>query len=98
LVAIVKYVVDPGTAQEHTYVFTNVGDLGVIPEIDGGTVVNPVTMGTLAPLSVGLHVVESYFSMSAMHCDGLGHVVEQNCLPAGDTLYDHITFEVATGH
>jgi len=94
----VKYVVDPGTAQEQTYVFTNVGDVGAIAEIDGLAVVNAVTMGTLAPLSVGGHVVESYFSMSAMHCDGLGRVVEQNCLRAGDTLYEQITFEVTAGH
>lgn len=94
----VKYVVDPGTAQEQTYIFTNVGDLGVIPEIDGGAVVNPVTMGTLEPLSVGWHVVKSYFSMSAMHCDGFGRVIGQNCLPAGDTLYDDFAFEVTAGH
>ena len=95
----VKYVVDPGTAQEQTYVFTNVGDLGTIPEIpDGGSVAQGLTMGVLGPLSIGVHVVDSYWSMSAMHCDGLGRVIEQNCLPAGDTLYDHITFEVATGH
>lgn len=94
----VKYVVDPGTAQEQTYVFTNVGDLGTIADINGNAVANGLTMGTLAPLSPGWHVVDSYWSMSAMHCDGLGRLVANNCLPAGDTLYQHITFEVTSGH
>lgn len=95
----VKYVVDPGTAQEKSYVFTNVGDLGTIAEtVTGFAVAQGLTMGTLEPLSIGEHVVDSYWSMSAMHCDGLGRVVADNCLPAGDTLYDHITFEVTSGH
>jgi hypothetical protein len=52
----VKLVVDPGTAQEQTYVFTNADDVGMIAE-NGFDVVNTVTMGTLEPLSVGRHVV-----------------------------------------
>jgi hypothetical protein len=93
----VKLVVDPGTAQEQTYVFTNADDVGMIEE-NGFDVVNTVTMGTLEPLSVGRHVVDAYFSMSAMHCDGLGRVVEENCLLAGDSFYVQITFEVTAGH
>jgi hypothetical protein len=65
---------------------------------NGFDVVNTVTMGTLEPLSVGRHVVDAYFSMSAMHCDGLGRVVEENCFLAGDSFYVQITFEVTAGH
>jgi hypothetical protein len=58
-----------------------------------------VTLGTLKPLSVGDHVVESYLSFSAMHCDGFGDVVADNCLPAGETLFlPTVSFTVTPGH
>ena len=93
----VKYVVDPGTSKEKTYVFGNDDDLGVFD--DGVTVaVNSVSLGTLKPLSVGDHVVDSYLLFSAMHCDGFDIVVEENCLPAGETLYSSVRFTVTPGH
>ena len=93
----VKYVVDPGTPQVKTYSFTNVGDVLVLTGARS-VLVNPVTLGTLEPLSVGGHVVDSYWSMSALHCDGVGRVLEDNCLPAGDTFYLHVAFEVTALH
>jgi hypothetical protein len=93
----VKYVVDPGTSKEKTYVFGNDDDLGIFD--DGVTVAaNPVSLGTLKPLSVGDHVVDSYLLFSAMHCDGIANVVEENCLPAGETWYSSVQFTVTPGH
>lgn len=91
-----KYVVDPGTRQEQTYVYQNADALG-IQEVDGLPVVNTVTMGRLHPLRPGPHVVETYWAFSAMHCDGLGDVVAENCFPAGETLYHGIGFDVVVG-
>ena len=93
----VKYVVDPETSKEKTYVFGNGDDLGIFN--DGITVAaNPVSLGTLKPLSVGDHVVDSYLLFSAMHCDGIDPVVEDNCLPAGETFFGSVQFTVTPGH
>ena len=93
----VKYVVDPGTKQQRIYVFPNDDDLGVFSDA-AQDVVNPVTLGTLRPLSVGDHVVDSYFVLRAMHCDGFGAVVAENCLPAGEILFTRVLFTVTSGH
>ena len=93
----VKYVVDPGTSKEKTYVFGNDDDLGIFN--DGITVAaNSVSLGTLKPLSVGDHVVDSYLLFSAMHCDGLVANVNENCLPAGETFFGSVQFTVTPGH
>ena len=34
----------------------------------------------MSPLKPGTHVVDSYIVMSALHCDGLGDSVADNCL------------------
>ena len=93
----VKYVVDPGTSKEKTYVFGNDDDLGIFNDVLT-VAVNPVGLGTLRPLSVGDHVVDSYLLFSAMHCDGIDVVVGENCLPAGETLYSSVQFTVTPGH
>jgi hypothetical protein len=93
----VKYVVDPGTSKEKTYVFGKDEDIGIFD--DGVTVVaNLVSLGTLKPLRIGDHVVDSYLLFSAMHCDGFGDVVTDNCLPTGETLFSSVVFEVTPGH
>jgi hypothetical protein len=94
----VKYVVDPGTKQEKTYQFPSDDNLGVILNNGGFDVANPLTLGTLKPLSVGDHVVDSYLIFSAMHCDGLGDVVEENCLGPGEVLFSTVAFTVVPGH
>jgi hypothetical protein len=93
----VKYVVDPGTTKEKTYVFPNDDNLG-IASADGFDIANSVTLGALKPLNVGDHVVDSYWLFSAMHCDGLSDVVEESCLPAGETLLSTVPFKVTPGH
>src|SRR5512145_799776 len=85
----VKYVVDPGTSKEKVYVISNNDDLGVF---DAGVIVavNPVSLGALKPLSVGDHVVDSYLLFTAMHCDGFADILEENCIPAGETLWSSV--------
>jgi hypothetical protein len=89
----VRYVIDPGTAQEQTYVFPNSNKL-FIDLVDSTTLFNPITLGTLHPLSAGQHVIDRYWRMSALHCDGIGKILEENCLPAGDTFFGGVTFDV----
>jgi hypothetical protein len=93
----VKYVVDPGTSQQQTFVFPKSGKLwtGVL---DGLPAVNTLTFGSLRPLSIGQHVIEVYWLFNALHCDGLTADREQNCIPAGEALFREIAFEVTPGH
>jgi hypothetical protein len=93
----VKYVVDPGTKQEKTYVFPKEDILGIF-HVPGTDIVNPMTLGSLRPLSVGDHVVDTYMVFSAMHCDGFSAVVEESCLLAGENLYQSVAFRVTPGH
>ena len=92
----VKYVIDRGTLQEQTYVFPTSDKLW-IGTIAGLPAVNGVTLSLLNPLSVDDHFVELYWVFSAMHCDGLGAVIEENCIPAGETLYARTAFVVTPG-
>jgi hypothetical protein len=92
----VKYVVDPGTPKEKTYFFGSGDDLATLN--DGVfDIANPITLGVLKPLSVGDHVVDSYLLFSAMHCDGLGDVVDENCL-GPETLFSSVELTVTPGH
>src|SRR5262245_27504237 len=50
----VRYVIDAGTAQEQTYVFAN-SDKLFTRLVEGATLFNPITLGTLHPLSAGQH-------------------------------------------
>jgi hypothetical protein len=94
----IKYVIDPGTNKEKSVVLPKDGNL-FQGEIDGFVVSSPATLGVLQPLSVGKHTVETYWVLSGLHCDGLGDVVDENCLPAGETLYARVRdFSVARGH
>lgn len=87
----VRYVIDPGTRQERTYTFTNTENLwiGTAHGTPWGDIplASTAPMGVLDPLSVGEHTVHRYWRLSGMHCDGLGAVVEDNCLPAGESLF-----------
>jgi hypothetical protein len=93
----VKYIADPGTTEQRTYVFPVDNSLGVVND-QAAVIANPVTLGTLTPLSVGDHVVESYLVLRAMHCDGFGDVVEVHCLPAGESLFSTVPFTVTPDH
>lgn len=92
----VKYVVDPGTNKEKTYVFTNGEDMGFVT-LGGRIFANPVSLGSMPPLAPGVHVVNSYLVMNAQHCDGLGDdpTPGQNCLE-GEVFYTSMEFTVTT--
>lgn len=92
----VKYVVDPGTDTEKTYVFTNGEDMGFLT-LGTRIFVNPITLGSMSPLPPGVHVVDSYLVMNAQHCDGLGDdpTPGQNCLE-GEVFYTSNEFTVTT--
>ena len=94
----VRYVVDPGTRHELTYVFPSDGEVGANVDQDGLAVVNTITLGTLRPLRPGTHVVEVYWSFRAMHCDGFSADIVSSCLPSGEFLWDRIEFQVAPSH
>jgi hypothetical protein len=93
----VKYVIDPGTKHSQTKVFENRGRL-FIGTFAGFPRVSPVTLGTLNPLPVGEHTVDIYWKFSAMHCDGFGAVIDESCIPAGETKISTVRFEVTPGH
>ena len=92
----IKYVVDPGTRQEQTYVYPT-GDKLWIGTVAGFPTVWPGTLSKLPPLSIGEHVVVAYWVFSAMHRDGLGTVIDENCLRPGEVEYVAVSFEVAPG-
>ena len=93
----VKYVVDPGTPREKTVVFPKDASLFVL-QGDDGDVTSPITLGALGPLAVGDHAVDVFWRMSAKHCDGLGDVLDVNCLAAGEFFYAKWEFEAMAGH
>lgn len=94
----IKYVVDPGTRQERTYVFPTGDRLWIGTVGPGFPAVWPGTLSKLQPLSVGEHVVEVYWVFSAMHSDGIAAVIAENCLGPGEILYAVPRFEVTPGH
>lgn len=99
-----KYVVDPGTDEQKTYIIPNGPKLwvGTSPVGNGLPTVNTLTLTTLPPLSVGQHLVAAYWTFSGMHCDGLGDVITTgqiagsgaNCITAGEHLYWAVPFQV----
>lgn len=99
-----KYVVDPGTDEQKTYIVPNGPKLwvGSSPVGNGLPTVNTLTLTTLPPLSVGQHLVDAYWTFNGMHCDGLGSVVTSgqiagsgaNCITGGEHLYWAVPFQV----
>jgi hypothetical protein len=62
--------------------------------VDGLPAVNTLTLSRPTPLRPGPHVVRVFWVLSDMHCDGLGDVPADNCLPAGEILLNLVPFEV----
>lgn len=86
----VRVVTDGGTHQQKTYVFSPAAAVRTditLDQLDPEAPQLPmaVTMPRMKPLSVGAHTYVVTWVLSAQHCDGLGAVVEQDCLPAGET-------------
>ncbi|MEV7611711.1 hypothetical protein [Streptomyces sp. NPDC089799] len=82
------YIQDRGTAQEKSITFKRKEVLrtGFVDPTSGlsySAAVSP----PLKSLAVGLHTSTVLFTLKAEHCDGLGTVREENCLPAGTFLW-----------
>ena len=92
----IKYVIDPGTRQEQTYVYPTSDKLW-IGTTAGFPAVWPGTLSNLQPLSVGEHFVVVYWVFNAMHCDGFAATVDENCLGPGEIAYTGVRFEVTPG-
>jgi hypothetical protein len=96
----VTYVIDAGTKFEQSVFFPNNGTLFTTLEVGDCrfcVLVSPNTLGSLHPLSIGLHTVDLYWSFGALHCDGGGDINE-NCLAPGEHLFQTATFDVVPGH
>ena len=93
----VKYVIDPGTRQEQTYIYLTGDRLWIGTTGPGFPVVWPGTLSKLPPLRVGEHFVVVYWVFNAMHCDGFGTVVDEFCLGPGEIAYTGVMFEVTPG-
>ena len=94
--AALKYVIDAGTAQEKTLVYPT-GPLLWTGIIEGFPAASPAPLSSVRPLRIGNHTVDTYWVMSAMHCDGFDTVIGQNCLGPGEVPYISAQFEVTSG-
>jgi uncharacterized delta-60 repeat protein len=97
----VKVIVDGGTKHEITTVFSPAAALRTDVTLDRFVYDAPpfpvaVTLPRIRPLKVGEHVVEVVWVLDAMHCDGLGVSVADNCLPAGDVSFGARPINVAS--
>ena len=97
----VKVVTDGGTPKQKAYVFSPAEAVRTDITLDQLEPDAPplglaVTMPRMKPLSVGAHSYEVTWVLSAQHCDGLGAVVEENCLPAGELPIDGGPLTVST--
>ena len=83
-------VVDGGTPQEKTSVFSAAEAVRTditLDQLVPGAPSLPMAsvLPRMGPLSVGEHTFELVLVLTAQHRDGLGVVVEDNCIPAGET-------------
>ena len=97
----VKVVTDGGTRHEKNYRFSSATAVRTDMTLDQLEPGAPqlslaVTMPRMKPLRVGAHTYEVTWVLSAQHCDGLGAVAEENCLPAGELPIDGGPLTVTT--
>jgi hypothetical protein len=94
----VRVVVDGGTRQEKTYVYSPEDITYYMTNMEYfGAWWDPAWLGSawpvaaivplLHPLRVGIHGAQLYLTFSAAHCDGLGAEPDMNCIPAGETKF-----------
>ena len=88
----VKVVIDPDTKRKRTTVFTPTEALRTDVTLDQFDPEAPpfpmaVTLPRMQPLKVGAHTVEVVWVLDEMHCDGLGEIPADNCLPAGEVSF-----------
>lgn len=97
----VRVVVDGGTRQERTFVFSPDHVLRAdvtLDQLEPGfpPLAVAATIPRVGPLSIGEHTRELIWVLSATHCDGFGTDMEENCLPAGDVSFGTREFTVTT--
>jgi hypothetical protein len=96
-----RYVVDAGTARERTLVFRpqDIARLDTFDEFLPWLPPFPVVhfLAKLPPLPPGNHSVQTFWTVSALHCDGFDIAHRLNCFPPGETLYSTIRFTVVEG-
>ncbi|KAA1418919.1 hypothetical protein F0U44_10610 [Nocardioides humilatus] len=98
----VTVVTDRGTAAERTAVLSAADVLRTdrtYADYDPSSEPLPIgaTLPLMKPLPPGKHTVQVRWHLSAQHCDGLGSVEAENCLPAGDLLWATRAFKVRRG-
>ncbi|MFG2292567.1 hypothetical protein [Streptomyces sp. NPDC048603] len=81
------YVQDRGTDQEKSITFKKKEVLRTGFTDPTGLPFSTVVSAPLKSLDVGPHTSTVLFTLKAEHCDGLGTVREENCLPAGTFLW-----------
>lgn len=81
----VRIVQDIGTPQERSFSFGP--EVLRLVRIEEGLPFSYFASPALPGLRPGTHTTTVFFRTSSEHCDGLGTVREDNCLPAGDNQY-----------
>jgi hypothetical protein len=84
-----KYVLDPGTPRQKTFIF-DITQLRRARPPDAFLWAS----GPLRAMEEGSHVVDVYIFLWADHWDGLGVEPELHRLPAGESFFDRYTFTV----
>ena len=89
----VRIYVDEGTPQAFTVQWPN------SPKLFVGTwgpydIASSITLGTVRPLSVGLHSERVAYVMSGMACDGTSADPDLSCIPPGEASFNTRYFTV----
>lgn len=80
------YIQDIGTPQEQRFTYKKKKVLRTgffLPESEGGLPYSVTVSPPFKALPVGTHTITVLYTLSEQHCDGLGAVEAENCLPEG---------------
>jgi hypothetical protein len=100
-VVSIRFVVDADTHKERTFVFA-AGDIVKLDTFDEFLPWFPPFpvvhfLAKLPPLPPGDHSVQTFWTVSSLHCDGFGTAYRTNCFPPRETEYSRIRFAVVKG-
>ncbi|MET9467152.1 hypothetical protein ABZY44_20580 [Streptomyces sp. NPDC006544] len=90
------YVHDIGTPQEKSFTYKRKQVLRTGSVGPDGLPFTALISPPFKALSVGEHTTTVFITLDAEHCDGLGTVREENCLPAGSSVFSDTSFEVVS--
>ncbi|MGW6688157.1 hypothetical protein [Streptomyces sp. NPDC054961] len=88
------YVHDIGTPREKSFTYKRKQVLRTGSVGSDGLPFTALISPPFTALGVGEHTTTVFITLEAEHCDGLGTVREENCLPAGRSLFSETSFEV----